>query len=149
VDTARTITLLNLPTRITILGQTTNTTIPSLNVTPSGLNQTFVNLAFGRECYLMGSGDCSSNECRWRAGVDVGGRLGTDKGDVHGFHHLTSYAHGAFIALHTDLEIPCSCCIIYAGVRGEYGYVWSDVLQRQNNSDMQTINLLFTLGTRF
>ena len=51
--------------------------------------------------------------------------------------------------LHSDLEIPCSCCIIFAGIRGEYGYVWSDVLQRQNNSDIQTINLLFTLGTRF
>jgi hypothetical protein len=148
-DKGRFVTLLNLPTRITVLGQTVNSTIPSLDVVPSGLNQTFVNLALGRECYLMGSGDCTSNETRWRAGVDVGGRLGTDKGDVHNFHHLTSYAHGAFIALHSDLEIPCSCCIIYAGVRGEYGYVWSDVLQRQNNSDIQTINLLFTLGTRF
>ena len=56
---------------------------------------------------------------------------------------------GVFLAVHSDLEIPCGCCIFQAGLRSEYGYTWADILQRQNNSDVQDINLLFNLGLRF
>ena len=82
-------------------------------------------------------------------GVDVGGRYGTEKLEVTNFRHLTDTNAGVFLAVHSDVEIPCGCCIFQAGLRSEYGYTWSDILQRQNNSDIQDISLLVNLGLRF
>jgi hypothetical protein len=56
---------------------------------------------------------------------------------------------GLFLSLHSDVEVPCGCCIFQAGVRAEYGYIWSDILQRHNDTDLESINLLFNAGLRF
>jgi hypothetical protein len=47
------------------------------------------------------------------------------------------------------VEIPCHCCVFTAGIRTEYGYTWCDILQSQNRTDVQDINLLITVGVRF
>lgn len=131
----------------TIAGQQVN--IPELIVTPGGLNQTFVNLAFGRELYLWGDSKQAEVAPTWRVGWDVGGRWGTEKLVLREIRHRTDTIGGLFGALHTDLEFPCSCCIYHVGARAEYGYVWSDVLQSHNNADLNTINLLITAGVRY
>jgi hypothetical protein len=47
------------------------------------------------------------------------------------------------------VSFPCGCGWFVAGFRAEWGYVWSDILQRQNNSDLILINLLGSIGYRF
>jgi hypothetical protein len=124
-------------------------TIPEFPVTPGGLNQTFVNLAFGRELYLWGDAKQAEVAPTWRVGWDFGGRWGSEKLVLREIRHRTDVIGGLFTALHTDLEFPCSCCIYHVGARFEYGYVWSDVLQSHNNADLNTINLLITAGVRY
>jgi hypothetical protein len=124
-------------------------TVPSVNVGVRDLNRTYVNAAVGREWYLWGSADCCKPDVNWRVGFDAGGRYGTEKLEVTNFFHRTDVIAGTFGSIHSDLEIPCRCCIFQAGIRAEYGYTWGDILQRSTNSDVQDINLLFTLGTRF
>lgn len=112
------------------------------------LNQTFVNMSGGREWYLRGNAlDCRGTN--WRVGFDAGGRYGTARMDFQGITHRTDTLGGLFIAAHSDVEIPCGGCVFQAGIRTEYGYTWSDLLQRQNDGDIQQIQLLFTLGARF
>jgi hypothetical protein len=123
--------------------------IPSVNVAVRDLNRTYVNTAVGREWYMWGSADCSKPDVNWRVGFDLGGRYGTERLEVTTIGHRTDVIAGTFGAIHTDLEIPWRCCIFQAGIRAEYGYTWGDILQRQNDGDVQDINLLFTLGTRF
>ncbi len=142
-DRTSTYTLLN------ILDKSTNTAIPSTTVTIENLNRTYFNLAGGREWYLWGAANCDKQDVNWRVGVDVGGRYGTEKLDVTNFIHRTDTIGGIFLAVHSDLEIPCGCCIFQAGLRSEYGYTWADILQRQYNSDVQDISLLLNLGVRF
>ncbi len=129
--------------------QGSGTLVPAVQVGIRDLNRTYVNVAGGREWYLWGCADCSKPDVNWRIGFDLGGRYGTEKLEVTNFTHFTDVIGGAFGAIHTDLEIPWRGCIFQAGIRGEYGYTWSDILQRQNDGDVQEMNLLFTLGARF
>lgn len=117
-------------------------------VTVRDYNRTTVNLSFGRERYLWGTvNSCCGGEASWRAGWDIGGRYGSSKADFHEIRHRTDVIGGAFLALHTDYEIPCDCCIFFAGLRLEWGYTWGDVLQQ--TSDVHDIGLLLNLGVRF
>ena len=84
-----------------------------------------------------------------RFGVDLGGRYGTEKVEFTNFLHSTDVNEGIFVAVHSDLEVPWGCCILQAGLRWEYGYTWSKILQSQNNGDIQDMTLMFTLGSRF
>jgi hypothetical protein len=116
-------------------------------VTMNNLNRTYANLALGREWYLTGAaGDCQNN---WRAGFDVGGRWGSGKLDLNEIRHRTAMFTGFFLAAHTDVEIPWGSCLLYVGVRAEWGYSFSHILQDQNNGDIQEVILLGTLGIRF
>jgi hypothetical protein len=124
-------------------------TFPSVNASLSDYNQTFFNLGVGRVWYLIGSGECSQNQCTWRVGWEGGGRYGSSKADFNEIRHRTDVVGGMFAALYTDLEIPCKCAILQAGFRWEYNYIWDDILQRQNPGDFQSFNLLGTVGIRF
>jgi hypothetical protein len=124
-------------------------TVPSVTTTTSGFNQTFVNLAGGREYYLLGSANPSQNCLMWRVGWDFGGRYGTSSVFLRALRHGTDTIGGMFGALHSDVEYPFHCAILQAGIRVEYNYIWNDALQAQNPSDYQSINLLFSGGMRF
>jgi hypothetical protein len=117
-------------------------------VTMKALNRTFVSASLGKECYLYGPATACG--LKWRAGFDLGGRLGTGRADFNDspFPHRTDVLYGAFVALHTDVECPCGCCTFYYGVRAEWDYTWSDILA-ETNSEMQDVNLLLTAGVRF
>jgi hypothetical protein len=149
-DHKRTATLFNVPTQQPNgAGGTMSVVVPELTVTPSDLNRTYFNGALGREWYLMGTGDSARNETTWRAGVDVGGRWGSERLNLDEFRHRTKVIEGIFVSLHSEVEVPCGNVFWQAGFRLEWGYTWSDILQSQNDADIQEINLLFTLGVRF
>src|SRR5262249_42403750 len=121
--------------------------LPTIDVTFSRLNRTFVNAAFGREWYLWDS--ANSNGRMWRAGFDAGPRYGTEKLDLNELRHRTKVAGGVFVALHTDLEWPCGACIYQAGLRAEWSYTFSEILQDQNNADINDMLLMLNFGVRF
>jgi hypothetical protein len=124
-------------------------------VTVKGTQRTNVTLALGREWYLNGTADGSGGGLVWRAGADAGGRLGTARGDVldtgmQPIRHLTDTIYGTVLSLHTDVEWKCGCCCTWmAGFRAEWDFTWSDLLKSPNNSDLQDVNFLGTIGVRF
>jgi len=125
--------------------------LPEIALTVSSLNMTFVNLGFGREWWLHGSADPGQQQhCwNWRAGFDGGGRYGSAEVQFDQIQHHTDVVGGIYAALHSDVEWPFRCGIGFAGVRLEYNYIWTSLLQDQNNGDFSSLNLLFQLGVRF
>jgi hypothetical protein len=111
------------------------------------LIRTFANAAIGREYYF--NAPANAAQYRIRGGFDIGYRFGTAKAEFAEIVHRTDTIYGFEIGWHTDLEIPRGCCTWVVGFRGEWDYTWMSVLQSQNNSDLQDINLLLTLGVRF
>ena len=70
--------------------------------------------------------------------------------DFFEIKHRTDTIGAAYVAGHTDLDIPCGgCCVFQVGLRAEFDYTWSDILQIQNKSDVQDINLLLSFGVRY
>ncbi len=122
---------------------------PQVNAIIKNLNRTYVNAAAGREWYLWGCASVAKPDTNLRVGMDVGGRYGTEKAEFTNLQHRTDVNAGVFLSLHSDLEIPWGCCIFQAGLRWEYGYTWSDILQHQNDGDIQDTTLMFTTGVRF
>ncbi len=131
------------------------------------LHRTFVTAALGREWYLNAPANAAG--WKWRAGLDIGGRIGTGRANFAlepnqgfiapnsaGLEHKTDTLYGLEIALHSDIEIPCGCCTLTYGFRAEWDYTWMDILQPRNaqlahslNSQLQDVNLLLTAGVRF
>ncbi len=136
-----------VPSAQQIQGQTQTVRVPLVNVTVSDLDRTFANLGFGREWYLLGN--AYSNTNTWRVGFDTGGRWGSASLETHELRHRTDVMGAVWVAAHTDVEIPCGCCIFQYGLRLEWDYTWSDILQLQNKADIQDLNLLVNLGVRF
>jgi hypothetical protein len=114
-------------------------------VTIHSFHRTFVNAALGREVYLRGSALDPGGKLR--VGWDAGGGWGSGSAEFHQIRHRVDVIGRAFVAVHSDLEIPCGCCTFQAGLRSEYSYTFSDILQAQ--SDLQEINLLFNFGVRY
>ncbi len=154
------ITEFNVPvhTSVTVPGQTNvpgsvqATTpvianVPELQATVSSLNQTFVSFGFGREWYLLGSADPGQQHgCNWRVGADAGGRYGSALVQFNEINHHTGRIGGMYAAIHSDVEYPWRCGILQAGIRYEYNYLWDSLLQSQNYSDYQSMNLLFQVA---
>ena len=139
----------NFVSNTTVFGQNVQTIIPSFAVTPSSVNQTSVHLALGQEYYFAGDADPADGGWKWRAGWDAGGRWGTSKLVLKEIKHKTDVIGGALFGLHSDVEIPYGHCLFQVGVRAEYNYMWSDIIQSQNNTDIMSLNLMLTGGVRF
>jgi hypothetical protein len=116
-------------------------------VSVRALDRTFANLGLGREWYLLGS-QATSSDCHLRFGADFGGRYGAATVKFNEIRHRTQVIEGIFAAIHTDLEIPWGRCTYLAGVRGEYGFTWSNIFA-PGQGDMQDLTLLFNLGVRY
>jgi hypothetical protein len=152
-----------VPTAPVIAGAQPGTArIPLLAVTVEDYNRTFVNAALGREWFLMGgpgacpggcaSGDCGGGNClySWKAGFDAGYRYGSAKLELNEIRHRTKQVLGPFAALHTEIERNCGCCCTwFAGVRLEWDYTNTHILQGQNDAHLEDVNFLFTLGVRY
>jgi hypothetical protein len=121
------------------------TTLTKVNVSVRDLNQTFANLGMGREWYLWAPANAPGRA--WRIGLDGGGRWGTEKLDLNEIKHLTDTIGGVYAAVHSDLELPLGACTFLAGLRLEWNYTWSDILQAP--SDVMSFNGLISMGIRF
>ncbi|HEY7327021.1 MAG TPA: hypothetical protein VH592_05250 [Gemmataceae bacterium] len=124
--------------------------IPSMELSVRNLNMTFVNLGLGREWWLCGTADPGQTHgLNWKVGVDGGGRWGSAKIGFNEIQHKNGVVGGADCGIYSNIEYPFRCGIPFAGVRLEYNYIWTGLLQRQNPGDFQSLNLLFQLGVRF
>jgi hypothetical protein len=126
--------------------------VPRVSASVGMFNQTFANLGFGREWYILGSGDLAQQTGGWiwRVGADAGGRYGSAIVRFEDtLQHHTDVVGGIYGAIHTDAEHPWRCGMLQIGVRLEYNYIWNDILQTQNYSDFQSINLWGQIGVRF
>lgn len=140
----------------------------------SEYNRTFVGLGLGQTWYLMGDGREAGPNLRVSA--DAGGRWGSASATFSAVKHRSDVIGGIYVGLQADMEMPmasflpcASCgdgagcgatggcngrtnceplpCIFVLGLRTEWAYTWSDVLQQV--SDVQDINLLAHFGVRY
>jgi hypothetical protein len=124
--------------------------LPNKELTVQSLNMTFVNLGMGREWWLLGSANPGQQQgWNWRVGIDGGGRYGSAMVRFDEIQHHTGVVGGMYAAIDSDLEHPIRCGIFFVGVRFEYNYIWTSLLQDQNNGDFQSLNLLLQTGVRF
>jgi hypothetical protein len=111
-------------------------------------NRTLVGLALGREWYFWNDANCHGR--MWRAGVDVGGRYGSHSLYIvadTGPSHVTDVVTSIYTAAHSDLEFPTRFGIFSVGLRMEWAYTFSDILQQPSN--IQDLSFLVNLGLRF
>jgi hypothetical protein len=123
-------------------------------VTVRSLNLTFANFALGREWYLWApAATCRcghvGDETNWRVGFDAGARWGSAKLELHEIRHRTEVVEGAFIALHSDLEVPYGGWLFVLGGRIEWDNTWMHTLLQDTPENLQSINLLMTAGVRY
>ena len=71
--------------------------------------------------------------------------------DSSNLRHLSRRGIGGtlFLACHTDMMIPFVLGFFVAGFRAQWKYSWSYILQKQNNSHIEDINFLVTVGFEF
>ncbi|NBO92058.1 MAG: hypothetical protein EBV06_07050, partial [Planctomycetia bacterium] len=112
-------------------------------VTPIFMHAITLDLSVGKEHYLWGSAACDGTS-KCRIGYDLGGRYGTSRLDLVALRHRKDAVGGFFTAAHLDMECPYGSCMFYTGARIEYGYLFNDILQRFNDTDLQTINVVFS-----
>jgi hypothetical protein len=136
------------PTTGTTTTQRVNFGTPTKpGVTVRDLNRTFVSAGIGKEWWWDVSAFAPGCKVRW--GLDVGGRYGSESAEFNEIRHRTHVIEAVYTAVHADLEVPCGCCIFYYGIRTEYSYTWSEILQEQNLADVQGITLMAEFGVRF
>jgi hypothetical protein len=142
-------------------GLFTSAQIDTLPISTQELNRAFFNLGLGREHYF--AGPPQGDTWTWRVGYDVGGRWGSAKLSLHDRFdllnpprtdiiaggHRNDTIGSIYLSLHSDVEIPYGCITLLAGVRLEWAYTWMEILQPQNDTNTQEINLLFNTGFRF
>jgi hypothetical protein len=120
-----------------------------------GLHRTNFNFALGRDWWLWGPAANGLQE-GWnlRIGGQVGGRWGTAHVDVVPLNQVNGYArrqnvtHGLYLAAHGSLEVPFGGCILFSGLRVEWGYDWTNIVPPLGG-DLNNVNLLLTAGIRF
>jgi len=111
------------------------------------LDRTFANVGLGREWYLWTSaGDDQGAHLRW--GADVGGRYGSATVQFNEIRHRTQVIEGFYTAIHADVEIPHGRWTYLAGIRGEYGFTWSNIFAK-GDGNMQDMTLLVNFGARY
>jgi hypothetical protein len=113
-------------------------------VTVREVNRTSVNLGAGREWFVY---PALYTPAHIRYGVDFGGRWGSTKTSFNEAGSRTDVFGTAYFGGHALYEFPFRDTIVNFGVRGEYNYTWSDVLNR--SSDISEANILLSAGVRY
>lgn len=119
------------------------------------LHRTNFNFALGRDWWLWGPG-ATGAEAGWnlRVGALVGGRWGTAhvdlyvNGDPQLYQRRQNVTHGIFLAPHANLEVPLGSCILFGGLRFEWGYDWTNLVP-PIQGNLHNFNLLMTAGVRY
>lgn len=147
---------------ITNTDQTGATTRQTIEANIRAYNRTAVRLAGGREWYLLGSVyDRNCGQRNWRAGADFGGSWATTHLDLNditnsqpnespAYKRFRDVAGGMFLAVHSDVEFGMGGWLFQTGVRLEWEYQWSDILQRADlGGDLATVALIWSFGVRY
>jgi hypothetical protein len=117
-------------------------------VTLQDLNRTTVDLGVGKDWWLWGTANSAGP--KFRVGIDGGGSYGTERAEFHEIPHRTDVIAGLYAGVHADFECPLYGCFVFqAGIQIRYSYTWSDIMQIQNDSDVQDLNVLISVGLRF
>jgi len=119
------------------------------------IRRTTFNYSLGREWFLNGP-SYNSAEAFWnqRLGFDIGGRWGSASAHYDTLETVPRYSRqqdtvqGVFLAANWNWERPFGGMMLFGGLRTEWGYSWTDLAPR-NDSNIQDVNLLMTLGLRF
>jgi len=119
------------------------------------LHRTNFNFGFGHDWWYRGAGSVGLEDGpNLRAGLLVGGRWGTAHVDLEpvdqpgGYARRQQVTHGVFLAAHTTCEIPMGSWILFAGLRAEWGYDWTNIVPPMDGN-MHNLNILLTSGIRF
>jgi hypothetical protein len=137
-DTAFPVTIIHNGTKIAFgSGGTPGATIHDYN-------RTFFGLGLGHDWFLRPS---NFDSCNWRVGLDGGGRYGSGRINFNEVGHITDVIGSMYFGVHSDLEFPIRDAIWHVGLRMEWAYTWSDILQR--TSDVQDLNFYVTFGARY
>jgi hypothetical protein len=119
-----------------------------------------LHVAFGRELFMYAP---AYNACRnFRFGWDLGGRYGysrlnlnvfpenpDDPTEREQFNKRADTFGTFFVSLHADAEFPVfECKSFVVGIRSEYGYNWSDIVQLFD-SDTQEVNIMLNFGLKY
>ena len=114
--------------------------------------------AVGRDWFMIGQSPFGPRNASMRFGWDVGGRWGTSHVNLNlniddplmQSNYLRR--HDVFGAVefgtHLDFEIPMGAWVWVSGVRGEWGYNFTDILPGQK-TNIQDVNILLTTGIRY
>jgi hypothetical protein len=119
------------------------------------LNRSSFNYGIGRDWFLNGPGALGEEHFgNWRFGTDVGGRYGSASigfdpaSDPGGSRRRQGIFHGVYLGTGLNWEKPFGGTMLFAGVRAEWGYTWTNLLP-PNDSNISDVNLLMTFGIRF
>jgi hypothetical protein len=116
-------------------------------VSVRSLDRTFAGAGLGREWYVWAPAN-APDDCHLRFGGDFGGRYGAATIQFNEIRHRTQVIEGVYAALHADLEIPWGRLTYLAGVRGEYGYTFSNIFAT-GRGDLEDLTVLFNFGVRY
>ncbi len=114
-------------------------------VTVQSANRTMAGLGVGQEFYPWKPADYEGR--KWRVGYDLGGRYGSLILTLNETRGIKDVAGGIYVGGHSKFECPWRNVMFHMGVRFEWSYTWSDVLQR--SSDVQDISVLLSTGMRY
>jgi hypothetical protein len=119
------------------------------------LHRTNFNFGVGHDWWYRGPGSVGLEDCtNMRAGLLLGGRWGTAHVDLEpvatpgGYARRQKVTHGIFLAAHGTCEIPMGTWILFAGLRAEWAYDWTNIVPPMNGN-MHSLNLLLHSGIRF
>jgi hypothetical protein len=121
-----------------------------------GIARTNFNFGLGRDFWAYGPGSVGLQD-GWnvRCGALLGGRWGTAHVDLipqsdprNGYNRRQNVTHGIFLAAHATVEVPRGSTVFFAGLRGEYGYEWMNLIPPLQG-DIHGAHLLLTAGLRF
>jgi hypothetical protein len=143
------------PLRNPITGEVTERPDVRTRVSIRALHRTNFNFGIGHDWWYYGPGSVGLEDgSNFRVGALLGGRWGTAHVDLEPVGVPGAYArrqnvtHGVFLAAHGTCEIPMGTWILFAGLRAEWGYDWTNLVPPMNGN-MHNLNILLTSGIRF
>ena len=117
----------------------------AVTVNMTHLSRTTFNVGAGRQWYLWGS--ASDMERKLVFSVDGGGRYGSASARFAQIRHRTDVIGGAYVAGYLGMETPVGAGYLDVGLRTEFSYTWSDIVQTDAN--LADLGVMFNVGLRF
>lgn len=118
-----------------------------------GFHRTSVDFGFGRDWFMRTGSLPDASSC-WRVGADIGGRWGTGHVDLVPRENPRDYErrgdvfHSLWSGVHLDWERNMGGWVLFVGGRIEYDITWANHVPPRSG-DLQSLNVLMTLGVRF